>query len=160
MPRYKTIFLLLRFSSGAVVSSSSVEMCVLSSSFVFLCYGLPICNTHMSMHTRRADAHFPVFRFVPFVVREVIYSSKRTLGSLEASLGQKEKSVGPVVRLSVRPVHDTKKPRTTHFFQPTPRGARSYPIAHIIRLYTPSASLSFIGACCVVYGCGGCWAQI
>ena len=47
-------------------------------------------------------------------------SSKRTLGSLEASLGQKEKSV--------RPVHDTTKPRATHVFYPNPRGARSCPI--------------------------------
>ena len=33
------------------------------------------------------------------------YFSKRTLGYLEVSLGQKEKSVRP----SVRPVHDTTK---------------------------------------------------
>ena len=42
---------------------------------------------HMSMHTRRADAHFPVFHFAPFVVREVIYvqyrEHHRTGGSAE-----------------------------------------------------------------------------
>ena len=46
----------------------------------------------------------------------------------------------------------TTKARTTHFFEPNARGAKSCPIAHRIRLSAPSASLSFIGACCVVNG--------
>ena len=63
----------------------------------------------------------------------------------------------PEASADVNSKHDwlkglTTKARTTHFFEPNARGAKSCPIADRIRLSAPSASLSFIGACCVVNG--------
>ena len=84
---------------------------------------------------------------------EPVNSSRRTLSFLKFHWAKK-KCGCPVVRMSGS---GTTKARTTHFFEPNARGARSCPVTHLIRLETPSASLSFIGACCVVDGSARVW---
>ena len=67
-PGTKPYFFLLRFSSGAVVSSSSLEMCAPSSSFVFCVMDCQFAiRTCQCIHVEAM--RISPFCFLPFVVR-------------------------------------------------------------------------------------------